>query len=89
VGKPSGSVSYSFALQPPIGRPSRLTDDWREQLSAVPGVRHIEVRAESATVQPADGSYGYLLMVHGEAPSHDALRALQAQMDALIEPGHA
>ena len=86
VGKPSGSVSYSFALQPPMGQPSRLADDWRERLAAISGVRHVEVRAESATVQPADGSYGYLLMIFGEAASHGELRGLHAEMNALIEP---
>jgi predicted ATP-grasp superfamily ATP-dependent carboligase len=88
VGKSSGWVSYSFALQPPVGKPSRLVDDWRARLDATPGISHVEVRAESVTVQPADGSYGYMLMVFGEATDHDAMRAVHIQMGALIEPAH-
>jgi biotin carboxylase len=86
VGAPSRSVSYAFALQPPLGQPARLVADWRDRLAAVPGVSHVEVRSESATVQPADGSYGYLLMIFGEAPNHRALLTLHAQMNGLIEP---
>ena len=82
----SACVSYAFALQPPVGQPSRLVSDWRKRLTAVPGVRQFELRAESATVQPSDGSYGYLLLVGGEVASHEALHGVQAQLKALIEP---
>jgi biotin carboxylase len=82
----SDSVSYAFALQPPLAQPTRLRDDWQARLAAIPGVRRVEVRAESANVQPEDGSYGYLLMVSGEVADHEALHGLQAQLNALIEP---
>lgn len=82
----TGSVSYAFAVQPPLAQPVRLADGWREQLAGVPGIRQVEVRAESANVQPADGSYGYLLMVSGDVADHDSLHGLQAKLNALVEP---
>lgn len=80
------SVSYSLALQPPLGRPSRLVEGWRERLDSVPGIRHVEVRAEAVTARPQDGSYSYLLLVSGEIPTHEAFRSLHDELAALIEP---
>jgi predicted ATP-grasp superfamily ATP-dependent carboligase len=79
-------VQYALVLQPPVGVPSRLRSDWRQCLAALPGLRRTEVRAKAVTVTPADGSYGYLLMVVGEAPDHRALHAIQALLAGLAVP---
>lgn len=83
------AVHYAFVLQPPVGVPSRLSDDWRQRLGALPGVHRIEVRAEAVTVLPAHGSYGYLLMVVGEVPEHAALHDVQALLGTLAVPARS
>jgi hypothetical protein len=82
----AGTVAYALMVQPPQAARRVAALDGADAIRALPGVEHVILnRGVGAELDWRAGTNEFLVGVDGVVGDHEALLALRARIDQLLE----